>query len=195
MRKTLALLALACACAFGQTNDKGQIVNITTVPRDGLSSFNEYDGSGNLIYRCSAKSVQTSFSWRRSNTSLTSIAVSSGTGTVTTSTAHGLQVGNSVTVAGSIVGNLNAAYKVATVGSTTTFTIATSGVPDATYNNADLTVSTTAPRTSAAQWSIRKYTYSGTNLITEQWATTSLSSSDMVTMTSVCTDRATLSYN
>jgi hypothetical protein len=77
---------------------------------------------------------------------LTSIVVSSNVGTVTTTVAHGLVPGNNVRVMSSSTSALNSgSYTVATVPTSTTFTIATANVANATYNNAGMLVAYTTP--------------------------------------------------
>lgn len=194
MHKAIALFALVCALAIGQTANTGQTVNLSSTPEDGITRLSFYDGSGYEIYRCEALALQASYSWTRAASTLTNVVVSSNVGTVTTSTAHGLTVGNRVVIAGSTTAALNGTYKIVTVA-TTTFTITTAGVGDATYNNAAMTLATTAPRTTAAIWAVRSWTYTGANQDTGRWATTSLSTVGKVRMTSVCDNRATLYYN
>ncbi len=118
-----------------------------------------------------AAAKQPSFSWYRASATLTSIVVLTNAGTVTTSTAHGLAVGNLVTISGATVDtDLNGTYYIQTVGSTTTFTITTASVANATYTESTLEVATMAPRSSAAQWDIFKYTTSGSNITVIQKA-------------------------
>lgn len=167
--KLLAVFLLSVGALCAQRS--GAAVQQVRYPYDQPTTLFAYDGSGNLTYVGYATSKQASFSWTRTASTLTSIAVASNVGTVTTSTAHGLAVGNSVIVAGSTTSALNGTYRIATIGSTTTFTITTSGVSDATYNNAAMTASTTAPRSSAAIWSISCLVYNGSNqLISKGWA-------------------------
>jgi len=187
MRYAIAVL-LVCAACFAQENTKGQVVTINPgPPAQGVSALNFYDGSNSLIYRCQAVSIQPRYTWTVAASTLTNVVVSSNTGTVTTASAHGLQVGNSITLSGSSTSALNGTYKIATVGSTTTFTITTAAVSDATYTTG-LVMTTTAPRSTAAIWSIRAYTYSGTNLTNEQWANGSTA------MNQICDNRTTISY-
>ncbi len=135
-------------------------------PPDAYTSLLFYDGSNNLQYVCKAKAQQPSFAWTVADTTLTSIVVLTNTGTVTTSTAHGLAVGNLVTVSGATVDtDLNGTYFIQTVGSTTTFTITTSAVSNATYTDATLSLATTAPRSTVAIWDMFKFTYTNTTYL------------------------------
>ena len=79
--------------------------------------------------------------FKRNNSSLTSIVVSGGTATVTTSTAHGLATGNQVGVVGASVDlNLNSVYaKTITVTGANTFTFTTSAV-NGTYTESTLII-------------------------------------------------------
>lgn len=117
-----------------------------------------------------ARSSQVPFKASIANGFLTNIAVSTNVGTVTLP-AHGLQVGNRITLAGATVDtDLNGNYIVASVIGVDSFTIATSSVGDATYTDAGLYLTTTAPRTNQAIWSIQKLFYSGTSLIRTAYA-------------------------
>lgn len=178
MKSLIAILTLSCA-AFAQ--QQGTPVTTTNYPHDAPSLFLDYDGNGNDIYNCYAKPVQNyiaitgnsltqQFQWTFAASTLTNIIVSANVGTATTSTAHGLQVGNLVTVGGSATTALNASYYVQTVPSITTFTITTTGVGNATYTTG-LVVGTQAPLLTQPIWSIQKLTYNGSNKLTNtQWA-------------------------
>ncbi len=128
-----------------------------------------YDGATNLQYMCSANALQPITTFYKSSSTLTSIVVSSNTGTINFATTSYLWPGALVTVAGSTTAALNGTYRVLTV-STTTATITTSGVGDATYSNAALTVSTLAPLINAPVWAIQVFTYTGTTLLSSYWA-------------------------
>ncbi len=154
-------------------------------PPDAYTSLYFYDGSSNLIYACKAKSQQPVFTWTQGGT-LTSIVDSSNTSTVTTTVAHGLAVGNSITIAGVTTDtDLNGTYNIQSVGSTTTFTITTANVGDATYTDAGTTVTTTAPRSSAAIWDITKYINTANLIGTVQKA------GGKAGLNSICDNRAT----
>ncbi len=109
-------------------------------------------------------------------------------GTVTTAAAHGLAVNDRVTVSGATVDtDLNGVYAIVTVGSSTTFTITTVSVADATYTESTLKFTTTAPRTTLPIWGIQKFTYATSVLQATQWAGGSSTGQ-------VCADRATLQF-
>jgi len=168
MRNIVCLAVLLAPLLHGQTQ-----VNQTSGPPPMayvLQAF--YDGSGNLIYACKARQfLQTATTVQRSDSSLTSIVVATNVGTVTTASAHNLWIGARVTVSGSTTAALNGTYKVATVPSSTTYTIATSGVADATYNNAAMVLSTNNPLLSQAVWAIQANVYDGSNRLTgSYWA-------------------------
>lgn len=174
-RLTFALVLLFSIPAFAQFS--GQWVSPVQYPQAQPTVVIDYDGSNNPIYIGYAApfgpwnngSVPASFSWTRAAATLTSIVVATNVGTATTSTAHGLRIGNQVVVAGSTTAALNGTYRIATIPSTTTFTITTSGVADATYNNAAMTLTTTAPRTTVAIWNIECLNYTSSNLIDKHW--------------------------
>lgn len=194
--RTITVLILSCAALFGQTNNKGQTVNLTAVPEQAITRLSFYTANQE-IYRCEAVAVQPSFAWRRSSTTITNVVDAANVSTVTTSTAHGLTAGNKVVITGATVdADLNGTYVIQTVGATTTFTITTANVTDATYTDATLVITTTAPRTTEAIWAVRRWVYDATDNTQAQWATTSVgTTSGGVRMTAVCGDRATLAYN
>lgn len=184
----LILALLLAASVFGQIPDPGQFPNTTILPFDYVT--------GGVSYYCFTSphgpwnngSVPATFSWTRAASTLTSIVVSSNTATATTSTAHGLAIGNQVTVAGATVDtDLNASYRILTVPSSTTFTFTTVAVANATYVDATMTLSTTAPRTTVAIWSISFLAYDGSNNLSGiTWA-----NGNKRTYTSICANRAT----
>ena len=175
-------------CLLGFSPRHPEYTQSISPPNTPYSYLIFRDGSNNIEYICRALSRQPSFDWRVSDTTLTSIVVSSNTATVTTASAHGLAVGNQVSVFGSAVAALNGGYQVATVGATT-FTFTTSGVSDATYNNAELGVGTTAPRSNASIWSIQKFFYTTSLIDRFGWADSSTSTNKS------CSDRTTYAYN
>lgn len=186
--KTLIAVLILSTCAFAQ----GPTVTLSdSDPSQGVTRLTFYSG-GAPQYVCKALSQQRAFTWAVTPTgsqgTLTSIVVATNVGTVTTSTNHGLAIGNSVTVVGSTTAALNAAYKIATVPSVTTFTITTSGVSDGTYNTAALALTTTAPRSSAAIWSIQFFVYGASGETSRQWAHGSPAPAF------ICDNRATLDY-
>lgn len=152
--KTLRVLILAMlpALAMAQNPNQAQVQIL----------FN--NGSAALQYMCTAPSTTITTFTQVIDSSLTSVTVATNVATVTTASAHGLWVGARVTVTGSTVAALNSTYTVATVGSGTTYTFATSGVSDATYNNAALMISTRAPRLNDPRWSVTVLSYVSTVL-------------------------------
>ncbi len=196
------LVALALLMVSGVLAQNKTTVNIGLgTPDEAYTGLYFWDGSGNLEYVCKAPAfrfgVAQSYTWARTPAlgqgQLTSITVLTNVGTVTTSAAHGLAVGNLVTVAGATVDtDLNGAYVIATVGSATTFTITTANTANATYSEATLNISTTAPRTTANYWAIEKRVYNVSNQITaDQWAIGTASGGIATTAFSfVCADRA-----
>ena len=122
--------------------------------------------------------------------SLTSIADAAAVSTVTTVNAHGLTIGNQITIGGSSGDtDLNGTYLIATVPTTKTFTIATASVSDATYTTTHMYFTSTDPRTSLSIWSVKKFAYDGSNNpISEMWA------DGNPAFDNVCDDQATLHY-
>ncbi len=208
MKLTIFLFSLV---AFAQQPTAVTITNNSQLP---VTTLYFYDANSNIQYICRAPLVAT-YTWAvtpsapQNQGTLTSIVVSTNVGTVTTVGNHGIQIGNVVTVSGSTTAALNGTYQVKTVPSATTFTITTAGVSDATYNTANLTLVTNAPRSNVSQWSIAKYSYYGvsgescpvgvsgpTNSVcSAQWAT-NLSSGQggSFAYQFACDSRDTLSY-
>lgn len=188
------LLLAGAAGLFSQTT--GQAVVVVLYPQETPTRFLDYTGT-NLIYACVASPTNKTatpgyytYSLSVTGATLTSIVVLTNVGTVTTAAAHGLMVGQTTTVSGSTTSALNANYVIQTVPSTTTFTIATSGVGNATYNNAALTLSGVAPLLTSPIWSIAHYTYDGSsNLTGSQCANGACSQ-----QSNICANRATISY-
>lgn len=193
--KHFPLILFATAVAlFSQTT--GQPVGIVQFPTQTPTRFLDYNGGSNLTYLCLAPSTDPSGSGKNyayslsvTGGTLTSIVVLTNVGTVTTVSAHGLQTGQTTTVSGSTTSALNASY-VITVTSTTAFTITTSGVGNATYNNGPLTVSGNAPLLTSPIWSIQHFIYDGSNnLIGTQCANGACNQ-----LTNICANRASLGY-
>jgi len=166
-RGLTAIFAFVCLC-YGQ---EGSTVNNTEgPPYKGWTTLMYYTGT-NLEYVCYASVPQPQFAWTVRAATLASIDDAANTGTVSTSTAHGLVVGNVVTISGASDNDLNGTFYVQTIGTATTFTITTANVTDDSYVNSELAVATTAARTSASIWAISKLRYDGaSNLISKQWA-------------------------
>lgn len=153
------------------------------------TSFFYRDGSSNLEYTCTALSIQPTYTWRRSDATLTSIAVSTNTATATFSSAHGLSAGNRFVVGGATVDtDLNGSYIVTSVGSTTVV-FTTASVADATYTESTLYLYTNAPQLNQLVWSIKKLFYTSTNIDRAAWAEGDTST------TKRCSTRTTYAFN
>lgn len=191
----VAIVALLCTALFSQQT--GTPVGVVQFPNQTPTRFMDYAGGSNLTYLCLAPSVNQSstpgnytYSLSVTDGMLTSVVVATNVGTVTTVAAHGLMIGQKTTVSGSTTTALNATYTVLTTPSATTFTIATAGVGDATYNNGPLTLSGEAPLLTSPIWSIQKFTYDASNnLIGTQCVNGSCQA-----LSNKCSDRATLTY-
>jgi hypothetical protein len=179
--KILALFAFA-AVAFAQSPvyqvDSPTPMRVLGFPTDGTSL--RY-----LCYTPQRNDLTTSVK-RAATATLTNIAVSSNTATVTTVAAHGLYVGARVTVSGATVdSDLNGSYTVLTIPTSTTYTFTTAAVSDATYVEATLIISTSETLTTAESWKIQVITYVGTVWAGTHWANGGTS------FTLRCSDQAT----
>lgn len=278
--RLIALFVITCLSALAQ---QGQPVNISEgPPANKWTSLYKYDASSNLAYICYAHGAQANHAWTVSGATLTGITDATNTSTVTTSTDHGLQVGNVVTIANTLVANWAAAaitsivdaantatitfaaahgldtndvitisgvttdtdlngtylftstgaatgtittasvtdatydatsdpalaiaygdtdlagsYLIATVPTSATFTITTANVTDGVYNEAStLSVSTTAPRSNAAVWDVRRLQYDTSgNLTAAHWGIGSISAKAFAGGTQQsCDGAASLAY-
>ena len=179
--KAILIALLLTVSAMAQ---EGTVVNQTEgPPPGGYTDLFTYDGSNLPIYACRAKAIQPPYAASVAGATMTNIIVAANVGTVTWTT-HGLKIGNRVTVAGATDADLNKAYYVQTTADANTFTITVADVSADTYTTG-VTITTTAPRSTAAVWSILKYTYSGTNLISKQWA-----SGSPEKMVNICANQA-----
>lgn len=167
--KTIILIFASASCVFSQ----GAPVNQSAGPPPApvVKQFFK-DANSNLQYVCIADQRQATTTQRISNSTLTNIVVLTNVGTVTTAAPHGLYVKAQVTTGGAtVVPALNGVYAIATVPSTTTYTIATVAVADGTYVDAGLVISTTNPLLGAARWAIQVLTYDALNFLTGSfWA-------------------------
>ncbi len=167
MKRIITIGMLLCACLYGQ----GSAVNQTQGPAPSAwVTLLYYNGSNQITYVCAAPaSAPTTVYAIGATPGLTSIVVATNVGTINLPATAQWWVGQKITVAGSTTSALNGSYILSAV-SGTTGTIATSGVADATYNNATMTISTTGPTLDALRWSIQVLTYASGNLATTYWA-------------------------
>ena len=184
--RTLTILFLSITGLFAQTSP--EYTPSIAPPVTPYSYLMYRDVSNNVEYICRALANQSTFTWTISAATLVNIVDSGSTATATTSSNHGLAIGNAVNVYGSAVAALNGSYVITAVGATT-FQFTTSGVADATYNNAALGIATTSPRSNANIWSIQKFFYTGTYMDRFGWADSSTASNKS------CDSRATYAYN
>ncbi len=191
MRKLFAIAAL-CLGAFAQEQDPA--VSFSSGPPQRawtrLFFYTTISAADYLEYTCYARVTQPV-----ATLAVTQIVDSGTTATVTTAAAHGLGVGAKVTIAG-VTGDtdLNGVYNIATVGSTTTFTVTSASVTDATYNNTGITAATTSPRTTQPIWSIVRNFYTGTNITAIRWAVNPSQEISATAPSNICDNRATLAY-
>lgn len=187
------LLGLLVALLVASAQQPVKVVDGTGVEQEiapvGTTALMFYTG-GNLTYMCKAASKSFSTSYTVTAATLTNIVVSTNVGTATTSAAHGLRVGNRVTVTGATVDtDLNGTYLIATVPTTTSFTFTTASVSNATYTDATLALASDAPSTAKGIWAVSYYTYDANGSMTSvTWAEGSRERNQ------VCDNRATLAY-
>lgn len=141
----------------------GPNVNVTQgPPEQAWVSVNDYGTGSSILYAGLAKSTQ-------QPVNLTVTSVSKASTAVVTVTAHGIDTDNIVTVSngtGSWTG-INGAQIITKIDANS-FSIA---VDTSLYSGTFAgTISTLAARTSAAQWAIQKFYYSGSNLVRSAWA-------------------------
>jgi hypothetical protein len=134
-------------------------------PNEAWITVNGYSGTpGNLLYTGQARASQPN------PVTLTIASVSAANPAELTSTAHGLANDSPVTISGA-TGDWAAlnGTRAVTVTAADTFTVA---VDSSGFSGSfDGVVTTTAPRTNAAVWSIQKFTYDGSNQLTRSaWA-------------------------
>ena len=186
----LRFIALALTCAFmtlAQQQD-GPSVTIGQLPNGRPATVLGFFPSATTNYFCTAETRQPTYTASVAAATMTNIVDSSNTATVNW-TAHGLAVGNRVTVAGASDADLNTSYIIATVPDANSFTITTANVTDATYTTG-VTVATTAPRTSASIWSVVRMTFDGSGNLTAKQNGIRTTSAGLI-----CDNRATLAYN
>lgn len=185
--RTLTILLLSIVGLYAQTSP--EYTQSISPPNTPYTYLMFRDGSNNVEYICRALSNQQNFTWTVSAATLTNIVVATNVATATTSSNHGLAVGNTVTVFSSTTTALNANYVITAVPALTTFRFTTVGVADGTYSTSSLGVATTAPRSSASVWSIQKFFYTTTYMDRFGWAESSTAS------TKSCDNRANYAYN
>jgi hypothetical protein len=147
-----------------------------------------FNTGGALTYECISYPLGPLTTWTYSAGDITGIVDSSNTATITFAAAHGLRVGNRITISGSTSTQLNTTFLVATAPDTTSVTITTASVTDATYTTG-VKITTTAPLTSKAVWNIAYFTYDATGL----WTSTTWAEGSRK-FDQVCDNRATLAY-
>tara|TARA_R110000868_G_scaffold396287_2_gene668432 strand:+ start:312 stop:935 length:624 start_codon:yes stop_codon:yes gene_type:complete len=175
MKKLISILLFLASLSSGQTSPT---VALSKGNPDAAYTSLYFYSTTYLTYICKTPAFRqrATYTWAVTpgvgQGTLTNVVVLTNVGTVTTSAAHGLTIGNRVTIAGATVDtDLNGSYYVQTVGSSTTFTITTASVANATYTDAGMSLYTTAPRTTESIWSIERFGYDGSNnLITDQFA-------------------------
>lgn len=159
--------------------------------RFGWQKLCFYDASNNLEYICYAPlSGVVSATVSLAAATLTNIVVLTDVGTVNTVAAHGLSVGSKVVLSGwTVDAQLNATYEVKTVPTSTSFTIATSAVSNATYTDTGGVATFTSIPDTAASWAIQRYWYNTSNaMVKSGWA------EGTTTPTLIAASRTTYTY-
>jgi len=155
LAKTIAFILIATASALAQNCQIGAPPNQTA-----CTQLFTYDGSGNVLYMCKARSIQPTVS------RLSISAATNANPVVFTSTGHGFSTLQLplVTISGG-TGNWTA------VNGTFTATIIDANTFSIPVNSTSLgalagtvVLDTTAPRTTSSIWSVAKLTYTGTNM-------------------------------
>lgn len=183
MHKVLSILVLGVLSIQHVHAQGATPVTIATPNIPEVKRF-FYDGSSNLQYVCIAKQKSVTTTWRRSDSTLTSIVVSSNVATVTIP-SHFIYTGVRVTVSGATVDtDLNGTYTLLTTPTANTFTFATTNVANATYNEATLVITTDWPPYNSLLWAIQVLQYTSTTLDGESWADSN------VAYNRRCSDRA-----
>lgn len=153
--RIIALIFIAIAPAFAQNCQIGAPPNHTA-----CTQLFTYDGSGNALYMCKARSVQPTVS------RLSISAATNANPVVFTSTAHGFSTLQLplVTISGG-TGNWTAVNGTftATIIDANTFSIAVNSTSLGALAGT-VVLDTTAPRTTSSIWSVAKFTYTGTNM-------------------------------
>jgi hypothetical protein len=172
MKRFIQLVAAVCLAAASALA-QGTTVNQTMGPAPtnwvqlfwcGTGGTACASGNTQVTFICYAPALSTTTTYAIGSTpELTSIVVLTNVGTINFAATAQLWVGQRVTVAGSSTSALNGTYRINSVSGTTA-TITTSGVSNATYNNAALTVSTSQPILSASVWAIQAFPFTDTSV-------------------------------
>lgn len=126
------------------SKESGTILSLSYSGTNGGQIYGAGSGSLELDHLQITSPASPTTTWSINGGNLTSIVVSSNVGTVTTA-AQTLVLGNYVQILGSTTAALNGTYPLLAATDSTHFTITTSGVADATYNNAGMSVGFTTP--------------------------------------------------
>lgn len=178
MKRFIQLCAAVCAmasAALGQGTAVNQSLgppptNWVTLYWCGTGMTACASGNTQVSAICAAPALAPTTTYAIGSTpGLTNIVVSTNVGTITFATTAQVWVGMRVTVAGSTTAALNGTYRVNTVSGSTA-TITTSGVADATYNNAAMTVATSGPILGASTWSILLLPFTDTSVNASYYA-------------------------
>lgn len=172
--KTIILLTLSALSMLAQTAVRDTPYGCPS--SGGCKVLLDYSGT-TVIYQGTAPMFpgNSPNTWlMRSNSTLTSITVSSNVATATCATACGVFEGQRITVAGATVdADLNNTWTVTsnTDPAATTFTFATANVANcsmgACSNESTLTISTSNPLTFQTYWTVTAYKFDGSSNLTD----------------------------
>lgn len=141
----------------------GMLLKRMAMPQDQPVTYSPGGGDHSfysILDRDSAWTIPT-VTWSMANAKLVSVAVGSGSATVTTSVAHELKNGSLVTISG-LAGSGNGAYTVYYVSSPTTFQIGQGALPSNTILT-DVTLAVSANAVSADDTTAARYTGTQSN--------------------------------
>lgn len=162
-------ILVAILAALPLLSQPATLVELSRASGGPAQSIQIYrDGSGNIEYVCTANAKNKTSTWTRGGATLnlTDIVVTTNTAVATFAAAHGMRVGNFITVAGATVDtDLNGTYALTAVDTlTVTFTTANVTGAPTTYDEPPLSITTTAPRLNDTVWTVIRNFWTGTNL-------------------------------
>jgi hypothetical protein len=168
----LVITVLLAALAYGQSPVRDIPFGCSS---GACKTILDYSGSTLIYSGVAAQFLGLPNTWlKRSDSTLTSITISSNVGTATCASACGTFKGQRVAIAGATVdADLNNTWTVTsnTDTSATTFTFATSSVSDcaagACATEATLTISTSNPLTTQPFWTVTALKYDGSSNLTD----------------------------
>jgi hypothetical protein len=161
----LALFLAVGSCLFAQP----EVRLSQGAPQEGYQAVYATDGSGNVISVCTSQSIDNTGIRARTKVSIS--AATNANPVVFTSTGNGFTLNTrpNITISGATVGwvTVNSTF-VATVIDANTFSIPIDSTAFGALSGT-LVFTTTAPRQTVAEWSVVRYFFSGTNILSRVW--------------------------